>query len=211
MKKEFDKKVVKKLSYKNSSIKLLIEYVRSWLKTAEVYKKTSYYTLNKGRALLNMERAVGRLDEITPEQFDDLIELCDKALDTYVSTRGHFNRWKKAKDFLIHAKNKVGCDEPVTVDLFILDEKEDTMSMFEEDMERLLFKNNTKKLRDEDTDRMFTAKWGTYGPKGVDTLKYVRLIDLSTEHLINILTTQLHITMEYRFMIRDILRQRKVL
>lgn len=31
------------------------------------------------------------------------------------------------------------------------------------------------------------ACWGTFGPTGKDTLKYVRLIDCSTEHLLNIM------------------------
>ncbi len=30
------------------------------------------------------------------------------------------------------------------------------------------------------------AKWGTYGPNGTDPLKYVRLIDCSSEHLVKI-------------------------
>lgn len=53
-----------------------------------------------------------------------------------------------------------------------------------------------------------TAEWGTYGPTGTDKLKYVRLIDCSTEHLEAILKQcqQYHDT--YVILINEILKQR---
>lgn len=51
--------------------------------------------------------------------------------------------------------------------------------------------------------------WGTYGPPGAKhALKYVRLGDCSTDHLVAILRTQDQITDEYRNGIKYILRKR---
>ena len=59
---------------------------------------------------------------------------------------------------------------------------------------------------------MYDAKWGTYGPPGRrHELRCVRLIDCSTEHLLEILKTQPQLTKEYRSFIGDILKQRKVI
>lgn len=60
------------------------------------------------------------------------------------------------------------------------------------------------------------ATWGTFGKDGIDPLKYVRLMDCSTEHLQAILATQPHIDnckacgFTYREIIKDILKDRGV-
>lgn len=53
------------------------------------------------------------------------------------------------------------------------------------------------------------AEWGTYGPKGDQPLKYVRLMDCSTEHLKQIFG-QLPPNSDYSAIITFILEQRKV-
>lgn len=51
-------------------------------------------------------------------------------------------------------------------------------------------------------------KWGTYGsPSG--ELKYIYIIDLSTEHIENILITQPQVTPEYRAAMIAVLNSRK--
>lgn len=50
--------------------------------------------------------------------------------------------------------------------------------------------------------------WGTYGKMGNDPLKYVRLMDCSTEHLEAILRTQYQITPLYRECIESIIEDR---
>lgn len=54
------------------------------------------------------------------------------------------------------------------------------------------------------------AVWGTYGKCGTQPLRYVRLIDCSTEHLLAILRTQPHISSGVRFVINHILNSRKI-
>jgi hypothetical protein len=51
--------------------------------------------------------------------------------------------------------------------------------------------------------------WGTRGKDGKEELKWVRLIDCSTEHLKAILNTQAHISVEYRETIQFILKERE--
>lgn len=64
----------------------------------------------------------------------------------------------------------------------------------------------------------YTMIWGTYGKGGLQhcggqcpdhQLRWVRLIDCSTEHLIAILTTQPHITKLHRMVIGSILADRQ--
>jgi len=43
-----------------------------------------------------------------------------------------------------------------------------------------------------------TMKWGTYGKSGKETLRWMLLRDMNNEHIMNILTTQNHISPEYR-------------
>lgn len=50
--------------------------------------------------------------------------------------------------------------------------------------------------------------WGTYGKSGNEPLRWVRLVDCSTEHLEAILSTQGQITHAYRAAINSILYQR---
>jgi hypothetical protein len=52
-------------------------------------------------------------------------------------------------------------------------------------------------------------EWGTYGKSGKEPLKWVRLIDCSTEHLKAILNTQKQISGEYRETIQFILKERE--
>jgi hypothetical protein len=56
---------------------------------------------------------------------------------------------------------------------------------------------------------MFKRRWGTYGIGGLQPLKWVRLVDCSSEHLKNILKTQFHINDLYRKIINFILQSRK--
>lgn len=58
---------------------------------------------------------------------------------------------------------------------------------------------------------LYNAVWGTVGVSGRDPLKYVRLIDCSTEHLKNILKTE-YLTKDSgtRILIDKILTMRKV-
>ena len=63
---------------------------------------------------------------------------------------------------------------------------------------------------------IYNAPWGSYGKcPGLNNpklkVKWYRLIDLSTDHLINILITETHIGQSYRNFIRDILKQRRVI
>lgn len=51
-------------------------------------------------------------------------------------------------------------------------------------------------------------KWGSFGPDGTGKEKWSRLIDLSTEHLENILITQPQVTPEYRAAILAIIKDR---
>lgn len=54
------------------------------------------------------------------------------------------------------------------------------------------------------------ARWGTFGPSGNDPLKWVKLIDCSTEHLEAILKTQHHIIgTAYVDIIKSILADRR--
>lgn len=55
------------------------------------------------------------------------------------------------------------------------------------------------------------AVWGTHGKSGKDPLKWVRLTDCSTEHLLAIKNTQPQITDGIRYIIDEILRARDVL
>lgn len=53
------------------------------------------------------------------------------------------------------------------------------------------------------------AEWGTYGKNGNEPLRWVRLIDCSTEHLENILRTQPQIRGHiYQRIIKSILNDR---
>jgi hypothetical protein len=63
-----------------------------------------------------------------------------------------------------------------------------------------------------------TMLWGTYGKGGLahcagtcpeHRLRWVRLIDCSSEHLLAILVTQPHITFEHRVVIASILADRR--
>ena len=87
------------------------------------------------------------------------------------------------------------------------------MAKMADDLLEELESNNqqTKEAQHEDLDPMYTQRWGTFGPEGDQPVRYVRLIDLSTEHLINILTTQDHINDEVLNVINSILIQRKVI
>ncbi len=54
------------------------------------------------------------------------------------------------------------------------------------------------------------ARWGTFGPSGNEPLKWVKLIDCSTEHLEAILQTQPHILgTAYVDIIKSILADRR--
>jgi len=53
------------------------------------------------------------------------------------------------------------------------------------------------------------AAWGTYGPSGKEELKYVRLIDCSSEHLLAIYKTQ-PIGDTYQAIIKAILKDRLI-
>jgi len=53
-------------------------------------------------------------------------------------------------------------------------------------------------------------KWGTYGKSGRQTLRYLRLKDLDTDHLEAILRTQSHIRgTEMEVAVRSVLSKRK--
>lgn len=56
----------------------------------------------------------------------------------------------------------------------------------------------------------YEAKWGTYGKNGDEPLRYVRLVDCSTEHLMSILRTERQIEENYVTIIKEILSDRKV-
>ena len=59
-------------------------------------------------------------------------------------------------------------------------------------MELKFLKHDTI-LTDEEIDTLkYCVKWGTYGKGGNEPLKWVRLIDCSSEHLVNIIKN-LHI------------------
>ena len=62
--------------------------------------------------------------------------------------------------------------------------------------------------RGHSTLKQKSLRWGTYGKKGQDPLKWVTLGTCSTEHLDAILRTQFHITDEYKLAIRNILEDR---
>lgn len=66
----------------------------------------------------------------------------------------------------------------------------------------IIFVDRTKE------EALYQARWGTYGPNGTDPLKYVRLIDCSTDHLTNILRTQHQIEPSTRYIINEILKMR---
>ena len=51
--------------------------------------------------------------------------------------------------------------------------------------------------------------WGTYGRDGRSPLRWVKLVDCSTEHLLAILETQPQLTDLTRWVIESILRDRK--
>lgn len=51
------------------------------------------------------------------------------------------------------------------------------------------------------------AMWGTYGKSGKDPLRWVRLVDCSTDHLQSILKTQ-RLSSDYFFLIWSILKDR---
>jgi hypothetical protein len=51
---------------------------------------------------------------------------------------------------------------------------------------------NTVLTDDEIEKYKYTVKWGTYGKGGNEPLRWVRLIDCSSEHLVNIINN-LHI------------------
>ena len=51
---------------------------------------------------------------------------------------------------------------------------------------------NTVLTDDEIEKHKYTVKWGTYGKDGNEPLRWVRLIDCSSEHLVNIIIN-LHI------------------
>ena len=57
-------------------------------------------------------------------------------------------------------------------------------------------------------EAVYHAVWGTYGPNGDEPLKYVRLIDCSTDHLRNILRTQKQIDPSTRDIINKIFDMR---
>lgn len=52
--------------------------------------------------------------------------------------------------------------------------------------------------------------WGTYGKYAEHSMKLVRLIDCSTEHLHNILRTELHVGPYMREIIIEIIRDRGI-
>lgn len=59
----------------------------------------------------------------------------------------------------------------------------------------------------------FRVKWGTYGKGGNEPLRYVRLIDCSSEHLVNIIknlnSLGCCLNPQYETLIREILKDRK--
>ncbi len=72
----------------------------------------------------------------------------------------------------------------------------------------ILHNNNLITLVLPKDEAIRRAVWGTYGKSGQEPLKWVRLMDCSTEHLEAILRTQHHITNDIRYIIGEILKAR---
>lgn len=53
-----------------------------------------------------------------------------------------------------------------------------------------------------------TALWGTYGKSGSEPLRWVRLVDCETDHLLAIVRTQPQLPAGYLAIIHDILADR---
>jgi hypothetical protein len=71
------------------------------------------------------------------------------------------------------------------------------------------FTTNINSLNTEQLDGFAKSlQWGTFGPAGTEPMKQKTLIDLSTDHLENILVTQSHISAVYRKVILHIIKSR---
>ena len=52
--------------------------------------------------------------------------------------------------------------------------------------------------------------WGTYGKSGKEPLRYININDMSTNHILNVLKTQINIDSHYYHAFIDILYKRNI-
>lgn len=67
-----------------------------------------------------------------------------------------------------------------------------------------------RKLKEAGLEYAHNNKWGTYGPNGNEKLRWVPIIELSSDHIENILITQYHLNEERRAAMIAVLNSRKL-
>jgi hypothetical protein len=73
----------------------------------------------------------------------------------------------------------------------------------------MLNRLDCRKLKEEGLEYARNNKWGTYGPNGNEGLRWVPIIELSSDHIENILITQRHPSEQAKAAMIAVLNERK--